>query len=193
MTVNGIWTIDATVTGRLPWSVTVNGATADATFSGVQALNRLELKNGATADFSGSGSVLSIANDLSVTAGAGNLNMITGNGSVSGGFNISANCTFNKLGPALFSVSAPQTNGAGSTLNVQAGNFNMFTDAGSTSSRTLTINSSANTFLGFNEHLAALNVANGTTTVLQNGNRVWSQTRSAPAARAACWIYATMT
>src|SRR5439155_23584730 len=126
MTVNGTWTIDATVTGRLPWSVTVNGAAADATFSGVQTLNRLELKNGGTADFSGSGSVLSIATDLSVTVGTGNLNMITGTGSVSGTFNISANCTLNKLGAGLFSISAPQTNGTGSTLNVQAGNFSMF-------------------------------------------------------------------
>src|SRR5205823_8395529 len=48
MTVNGTWTIDATVTGRLPWSVTVNGAAADATFSGVQTLNRLELTDGGT-------------------------------------------------------------------------------------------------------------------------------------------------
>src|SRR5205823_749045 len=72
----------------------------------------------------------------------------------------------------LFSISAPQTNGAGSSLNVQAGNFNLFSDAGSTSSRTLTINSSANTFLGVNEHLAALNVGSGLTTVGQNGSRV---------------------
>src|SRR5437879_11641155 len=98
--------------------------------------------------------------------------MISGTGSVSGSFNILANCSFTKLGLGLFSISAPQTNGVGSNLNVQAGNFSMFTDAGSTSSRTLTINSSANTFLGFNEHLAALNVGNGTTTVGQNGSRV---------------------
>jgi hypothetical protein len=168
MTVNGAWTLDW-ISTRLPWNVVVNGAAADATFSGVQTLNRLELENGGTADFSGSGTTI---NEFAVTAGVGNLNMISGGGSNSGPFSIGANCTLNKMGGGIFGISGFQTNGAGSILNVQAGTCNLFGDAGSTSSRTLTINSSAVTGLFSTQHLAALNVASDTTTLFPNGNRV---------------------
>src|SRR5262249_48682985 len=143
MNVNsGAWSIDTGpgATSGVNLATVIDGSTSSVAFVNSQTLKRLELKNGGTASFTGSGIMLSGA-ELAVTAGTGNIDMQTGSttGNVTSSFAISAGCTLVKKGSGTLQVFAPQAHGAGATLDVKSGLFVTNTDGGSVSTRTLSV------------------------------------------------------
>jgi hypothetical protein len=153
--------------------VTVN--TATVTFSGAQTLNRLQIDNNGTAQFTGIGLVLS-TDELAVVNGTGNLNIgsnQSANSLLGGSFSVGAGRTFVKKGAGILFIAGAQTNGAGSFFDVQNGAVNFSTDCGSVSSRTLNVGCSAGTvnFVA-NQHLAGVSATVGTVNLLAGSNRV---------------------
>jgi hypothetical protein len=176
LTLNGTLTVDTDLgaASGTNLATTVSGGTI--TFAGFQNLKRLEINNGATVHFAGTGVLLN-AKELAVTNGVGNLDFAAGQlGSClsTGSFAVSAGRRFVKRGAGQLTVAAPQTHGAGAVVEVRdVGTLNLNTDCGSASSRTLDVEVTGGILnFGATQHLAVLNTDAGTANLLANGNRV---------------------
>ncbi len=172
---SGTWTVETNPgLNRTPWNVAVSGTGTDVTFvSASELFRRLELNGGATVHFSG---INNDAQELAVTAGTGTVDVAAaGRFEVFGNFGIGAGNRLRKTGAGvlLTTSSVDQAHGAGSVLEVDAGTFEMRSDAGTATSRALSIDSNATVNLGSTQHLAGVfaDVA-GTVRVLPDGNRV---------------------
>ncbi len=176
----GTWTIDSNgFSGRRPWNATVTGTGTDVTFV-TELFDQLDVNNGAAVHFSG------LANDadaLAVTAGTGTVDVAAGGRlEVVGGFQIGAGDRLRKTGPGVLFIgsAANHAHGAGSVVDVDAGTFDLNSDAGTATSRTLSIDSNALVRLGSTQHLAgAFADIAGTIRMLPNGSRTLVVTEAA--------------
>src|SRR6185436_14041097 len=88
---------------------------------------------------------------------------------ISGALDNSMGRTITKSGAGTLNITGAQTHGSGAVLTVSAGTANVNTDAGSNTTRNLTVNANSTTNFGAGQHLAALNVGAGATATLTAG------------------------
>jgi hypothetical protein len=154
--------------------VFVNNGTA--TFAGFQNLERLEINNNATAQFSGSGTVLN-TRELAVVTNSGNIHVTSGQTAVctlNGSFALGAGRTMNKSGSGTLNINAAQSHGAGAFFNALGGTTNFQTNAGSAAARPLSAHADGATLnLNATQHLNIVSTGvGGRINVGTNGNRV---------------------
>ncbi|CAN5487120.1 hypothetical protein BH09PLA1_BH09PLA1_05670 [soil metagenome] len=154
--------------------VTVNGG--NVTFHGSQHIRTLNLSNNAIVNLVEAGAVFT-AQSLGVTQSTATFNTLLGqSASIQSTFSIAANSTLAKTGSGGFAVGAGcvQSHGANSLLSVQAGSFNMLSDAGSASTRNLNVVADTGVLSFFTtQHVNSLFALQGGVITMQpNGNQV---------------------
>jgi hypothetical protein len=169
----GTWSLIANVfSGRTPWNVTLNSSSV-VTVATDQDLRRLEINGGSTAHLSGTAGDY---NQFAVASGNGTIDVASGgNLDVVNQFSIAAGSTLTKTGTGQVSTGAATVNvhGAGSTLQNNAGQFNLNSDAGSAASRNLSLFAHGGLIgLASTQHVAGVFADTGTIKLFASGNRV---------------------
>jgi hypothetical protein len=103
----------------------------------------------------------------------GHMDLLAGETLNTGPFRIADGVTLTRNGPGAMNVTGAQDNGAGSTLILNGGPNTFATDAGSATSRALTVQANAPTTFNATQHLAALYVGtDSTATLAADGSRM---------------------
>ena len=135
----GLPDMDDVVTTKFIYNVVLNNSGTSADFDASQHIQSLKINSGATANLNsftyGNGAATSLQTDLlGVDAGAGTLNIGTGNSATvrsgTGSFKLAAGTSLMVEGGGILNINGTQTHGAGATLNIAAGMLNMATDGG---------------------------------------------------------------